>query len=461
MADRSAQALFERVAEILMEGEAPALYGAEKLLNALNLSIAEPLAQLLYDEEVQLRRNAAWLLRKYGAETAVDPLIGALYDTDKKVRSFAAIALGVLEDTRAVQALMVTLRDAYIPVRLNAVRALGQIGDQRALNVLLATVENDDEDTEVQAAAVQSLGKLGNINALDLLFAAMNDPRKSVHVEAGMAMARMGEPALDVLINSLRNGDENNRRRRCVSAMALGWMVGGEILGDKWKSINRAVEALVAESGSDDRRLRYELAQALGMTGDLRAIEPLVIGLRYDVTVVRRSAAKALKEMIAFASFSLSAIVPPLIEALDDADADVRYNAIAALGKLRDPRAIEPLFACLQHPDPEMAYCAVSALANIGDPQLTKPLCNLLREDDPWLRRCVAMALGKMGHPRAVKPLIYSLRDPEPEVRRWAAISLGQIGDQRAAEALYERLDDAIENVRLAAREALLGMGID
>lgn len=461
MADRSPHALFERVAEILMEGEAPALYRAEKQLNTLETVITEPLSELLYDDEVQLRRNAAWLLRKYGDENAVDPLIGALYDTDKKVRSFAAIALGVLEDERAVQALIVTLRDSYIPVRLNAARALGHIGDQRAVNVLLAIVENEDEDTEVQAAAIQSLGKLGSINAIDLLFAAMNDPRKSVHVEAGMAMARMGEASLDVLIKTLKNGESGNRQRRCVSAMALGWMVGGDFLGENWKAINRAVEALVSESGTEDKRLRYELAQALGMTGDLRAIEPLVIGLRYDITVVRRSAAKALKEMISFASFSLSAIVPPLLEALDDPDADVRYNVVAALGKLRDPRAIEPLFDCLDHPDPEMAYCAVSALADIGDPQLTKPLCNLLREDDGWLRRCVAMALGKMGHPRAVKPLIYSLRDPEPEVRRWAAISLGQIGDHRAVDGLYERLDDPIENVRSAAREALLGMGID
>lgn len=461
MAELSPEALFERVAEILMDGEAPALYSAEQLLNALEAPIVEPLTHLLYDEEVQLRRNAAWLLRKYGDESAVDPLIGALYDSDKKVRSFAAIGLGVLEDVRAVQALLVTLRDVYVPVRLNAVRALGQIGDKRAISVLIATVENEDEDTEVQAAAIQSLGRISSIQAIDLLFAAMNDPRKSVHVEAGMAMARMGEPALDVLIQTLKDNGRNNNRRRCVAAMALGWMVGGDFLGENWKAINRAVEALVAESGSEDKTMRYELAQALGMTGDLRAIEPLVIGLRYDVTVVRRSASKALKEMISFASFSLSAIVPPVIEALDDLDADVRYNAIEALGKLRDPRGIEPLFACFDHPDPEMAYCAVSALADIGDPQLTKPLTNLLRAEDGALRRCVAMALGKMGHPRAVKPLMYSLRDTEPEVRRWAAISLGQIGDDRAAQSLYERLDDPVESVRLAAREALLTMGID
>jgi HEAT repeat protein len=59
--------------------------------------------------------------------------------------------------------------------------------------------------------------------------------------------------------------------------------------------------------------------------------------------------------------------VESMIEALKHDDANVRWEAVRALGALRDSRAVEPLLEALGDPDPDVRRKAVLALAKIRD----------------------------------------------------------------------------------------------
>jgi HEAT repeat protein len=54
--------------------------------------------------------------------------------------------------------------------------------------------------------------------------------------------------------------------------------------------------------------------------------------------------------------------VDPLIAALQDGASDVRKEAIRALGRIHDERAIDPIIALLQDADSEVRRAAVRTL---------------------------------------------------------------------------------------------------
>lgn len=414
--------------------------------------------ELTLSESPRVRRNAAWLLRLFGTPDATDYLTSSLNDDpDAKVRQFAAVALGRIGDASAVEGLAAAINDADVGVRLNVVRALGTLGEPTVVGLLIQKLKNNKEDDEVQAMAARALGQMRAREALNPLFNSLNRKSLSISTESAMALARLGAPAMLRLLEALRNDKKHYQRRRRASAHALGWMVGRGYLGDNPHAITAAMESLVAESGSLEPTVREEVAQALGTTNDIRALEPLTIGLLYDVSSVRRSSVKALKELASAGKIPMSAAVDPLIQATADQDEDVRRDAIAALGYTGHPRAIETLFLLMEDAadDHEQRYRALLALGHTRSEAVVKPVSRYMRSKDPWTRRCVAVALGQLGYARGLKPLLIALNDVEPEVRQWAVIALGQLGDPSIAVQLAERVDDPDERVQHAVRAVL------
>lgn len=449
----------DEIRAVLRSKQAPALYRIEQQLLQSDNNVEQVLIEALYDDAPTIRRNAAWLLRKFGTEKAVEWLADSLQDSDTRVRQFAAISLGQIGDARAVEPLAFALDDADVGVRLNVVRALGLIGEHTVVALLISVLKNNREDDEVQAQAARALGLMRAREAVSALFNALNRKSISIHTEAAMALARIGPVALPRLIEALQNDKKQYRQRRRAAAHAVGWMVGGKHLAEYPDGINIAMEALIAEAGSIDVTVRQEFAQALGRTHDIRALEPLTIGLLYDVPSVRRSSTKALLELAQAKIVPMAAAVEPLIEALNDQDIDVRYTAIEALGHVRDARAIPPLFGLSADRDPDARYRAIVALGDTGDESVVKPVSRLLRDRDTWTRRCAALALGRLRHPKGLKPLIVGLSDPEADVRLWAALALAQIGEPSVIPNLEEHRQDPVPKVRHAIEAALRELG--
>jgi HEAT repeat protein len=78
-----------------------------------------------------------------------------------------------------------------------------------------------------------------------------------------------------------------------------------------------------------------------------------------------------------------------------------------------------------------------------------------LADPDPMRRYRAAEALGRLRDPGAVEGLLLALDDPDWRVRYKAAWALGTIGDMRAYRPLEHHMQDPVDSVQEMIREAL------
>jgi HEAT repeat protein len=183
--------------------------------------------------------------------------------------------------------------------------------------------------------------------------------------------------------------------------------------------------------------------------------------------------------------------VPGLLEILrTKEDEGLRLDAIAALGRIGDRRAVDAILPFLKLPV-EKRRVVLSALGSIADPRTEGVLIQALRSstDDPDARAQVALGLGAIGTPNALRALQDALADlnltvadaaalglqragaraipylasaarsENPAVRRRAATALGGIQEAQAVQWLGALLNDTEPTVRRAAADALGKVG--
>ena len=409
----------------------------------------------------RVRCEAAEALGDLGNSRAVKSLIRAHGHDDNDVREAAAEALVKL-GTPAVELLVKALFDGHGDVRRSAARLLGRLGDPRAVEPLIKALG----DWAVCKAAAEALGKLGDPRAVGPLFKALCDRVGPERAAAAEALAQLGDPvwkqwflgddgdfvrlaqsqhprAFELLSNALANGFD-----AAAAAQALG------ILGDLG-----AIEPLIKALGDGDEHVREAAAAALvelgepdwrqwvhGDGGDFMrlaesqhplAIEPLIKALGYGKNFCW--AARALGKLCD------PRAVEPLIKALGGCNNFARGPAASALGEIGDPRAVEPLIKVLM--DGWACREAGEALSKLRDPRVVELLIETLDNVKGWDREKAVKAaeagaglLGKLGDPRAVQPLIKALSADDKRVGRAAAKALGELGDPRSVNRLIQAL---------------------
>lgn len=111
---------------------------------------------------------------------SVDALMFALSHRKKNIRLNAAKILGAISNPKSIDALILTLRDNNKLVRREASTALSRMG-QIAVDPLIEIL--DDEDWRVRGAAAWALGNLKDDVAIEPLEALLED--ESGYVRAG------------------------------------------------------------------------------------------------------------------------------------------------------------------------------------------------------------------------------------------------------------------------------------
>jgi HEAT repeat protein len=134
------------------------------------------------------RVTAVDALGKLGDARAVDPLIAALNDENPNIRDHAAQALGVLRDPRAVNPLIALLKDENELVRGPAEEALTKIGDV-AIDPLMEFLKREN-DKEVYWRAIQAIALMHSPRAVEALLTAISDKRRDVRSYAVDYLAR-------------------------------------------------------------------------------------------------------------------------------------------------------------------------------------------------------------------------------------------------------------------------------
>ncbi len=241
------------------------------------------------------------------------------------------------------------------------------------------------------------------------------------------------------------------------------------------------VDGLIEALRSDDGLTRQRAALTLGNLGGPKAAEPLIRALGDPVTAVREAAADSL-------ALLGDAAVGPLVELIENPEASGRYEepaaaegpatvtgpggrtwevetrkdlrqvyAVAILGEIGDPAAVEPLVRALRHANDDLRCQASGALAKFGSGAV-ESLTVMFTDPDPDVRIVAAGVLGDTGDPAAVEPLVEALGDGNADVRGAAGGSLVRLGDA-AVDRLIEATSESDRNVRLYAAGALKYIG--
>jgi hypothetical protein len=178
---------------------------------------------LLEHADVEVRSNAAEMLKTIPSYEAVPALVAALNDSTPDVRARAAEALGVIGSTECVEPLLALLDDTEAWVRMAAMRSLALLGSDEFL--ARAAITAEDEGTWIRASTVESLGVLGAEEGLSLVLDALGDEEPHVRRSAVVAALQIGSSrACQTLARASGDEDwevrlyaaESQRRLRCT-----------------------------------------------------------------------------------------------------------------------------------------------------------------------------------------------------------------------------------------------------
>jgi HEAT repeat protein len=381
------------------------------------------------------------------------------------------------------------LKSPYVQQRIECAQRLRAMGEKAApaiptLVALLADANRTGHPEWAMVSvcpgneAVKALVAIGPAAARPLV-AALGSPDPLVRRRAAEALHDIGEarpsaplaPAVGPLERLLRGDPVVDVR--AAAARALG--------------VLRAIDPLAAALKDADPTVRALAAHAM-IVRDARAIPPLMEALDDRDARVRGEAVDS-AGFVAGATGDRRA-VPALIERLADKEPWIRTRAAEALGRARDPRAIEPLIRARHGTHAGGAgTSALMALEAYGEPWARARLIEIVKAGDEDLGPTAAEVLASLGEKAAVEPLLAALagkpypdrskvvnalarlgeaRDPRlmetmlrilkegpwPE-REQAAFGLGRIGDRRAIGPLMAALKDPSPWVRTRAAYAL------
>ena len=148
--------------------------------------------------------------------------------------------------------------------------------------------------------------------------------------------------------------------------------------------------------------------------------------------VLRNAALSALERQGPYA-------VPHLVSLSRGENAEVAMFAVQILSRIKDPGSARALLPLLEHGDSNIAQAAIEALGALKAREAVPGLIRLL-DADLWLQFAAVAALGEIGDPRAVQALLDAV--PNEMLSEPAVDALGRIASPEALPRLLTLLAD-------------------
>jgi HEAT repeat protein len=253
---------------------------------------------------------------------------------------------------------------------------------------------------------------------------------------------------LNELIRTARKGEDAGIRREVI--IQLGY--------EKDPKVYSVLVQLLSDPNSS---ICHASIISLGRYNNPDAIEEIIKPkiLHSKVTNIRWAAVAAMGKLGDFR------IIDHLLKMVDDSEWIVRNQAVTELKEkirdiieLHDSKYARILIRLLALEDREIVDLAIEGFYELVDEGVDL-LLDALKRPSWRMRMNAARALGEINTPKAVIPLMDLLQDTEWQVRKEATRALGEIRDKRAVEQLIQKLCDNVEKVQREARFALARYG--
>lgn len=339
------------------------------------------------------------------------------------------------------------------------------------------------KDIMMKMGAIRVLQEKPKDDFIASLMDAMNDSDRLVRINAAITLGKAKNPlAVPILVyHAVSDPDKDVK---LYSSWAYRQM-------DYAKASPQLVKVLLESSGRDMVRFA---ANEIRQKNDSKAVDTLIQHFQskglytgYDLDM---PAINGLYE-IGYAT------VEPLVKCLDNEDTRVQANAVYALGKIGDERAVQPmvnhlananlelrsrisdalikigrasipaLVKLLDNKDRELKWIGAFCLAQIG-PDAEAALLNTLKQRGPLASEEIIYALGIAGRKDSFSPLynIY-IATPDDSVKAWSTIGLASIiasnysgiADKASADKFLKELGDQLKPHMLLSFDMLYSLG--
>lgn len=354
----------EPLMKTLKGNDDKARWAAAHLL--VKIKTPETAAQLideLHSSDCKVRRVAAWSLRVIQSPRAVKYLIEALNDQDGEVCKLAAEALGAHGDSSAVDPLMQVLKDtsADSVLRINAATALESLRADEAANDLLGILLNEDETPDLRQCIARVLVSLDCSSIVKHLITVFNDGKTDGIVRRHLAWilaALKANEAEDSFVSMRKDKDYQLRRVILEGLVSMNspqvadFMIEALDDDDVWirrfaaaelgeikdpRAIGPLLDTLRMSSQHDPLDpITQAVFQALRTIGDSRAEGPLIALIREKGYPFRVLVAETLGAIGGDRS------IEALKEALQDEEYGMRRTAAKAVSDIMARSSIDP-----------------------------------------------------------------------------------------------------------------------
>jgi HEAT repeat protein len=338
----------EAALDMLKQGDFQARWDAVKVISDLGEGAISPILALLQSEsDWELQWFIIRILGNLQQPNTIPALVECLVATaHTDVAAMAAVSLSNFGQT-AIAPLVSVLH--HTPTRLLTVQALTQIRHPQALAPLLQVAE--DENPEVRAVAIEALGHFHDApEILPVLLAALQDPAAPVRRSAvmGLGFQAEGQQQVERLKPLLVDLNLEVAQQTAIALGRMGTPEAVAMLNQAlWDSperlqieIIRAIVRVGTDLAMDGLQsfvpmaaiaVRQEMVTVLG-----RLENPQMKGRATEILLRLLAAGESNgrgKQAIALSLGQLGQVeaLDALIQLLADADAGVRFHAIAAL----------------------------------------------------------------------------------------------------------------------------------
>jgi len=227
----------ETLTQALKDKDRRVQEAAEDALETIKVSVLEKkrdvkglIKALSHSDYYLARASAAKSLGKIGDRRAIKPLVKACKDTKLYVRKLTAFALAKFGDERAIEPLGEILEGGPDWFEKNRIiKALGEIGGARIVTALCKAFGESNSLVRLEAIHLidEIFGNVGGREAFDFI---IKDPKAfksfvgvlswddnfNVRKAAVRALEKIGEPALEPLIKTIKNRDTYEHARKAA-----------------------------------------------------------------------------------------------------------------------------------------------------------------------------------------------------------------------------------------------------
>ncbi|MBF0408200.1 MAG: HEAT repeat domain-containing protein [Candidatus Riflebacteria bacterium] len=364
-------------------------------------------------------------------QSSWDDFTESLFSSLPALREMAVLELPAWAESgkTITDVLAKSLQDDSSAVARAAAVVAGRMGtpDPEIINIFESRL--DDQDDLFRRTMVTALARMGS-PAIPLLIKMLNDRDLFIRQYASMTLEQLSEKSVPELVKMLSFA--NQRRQVSDVLIRIGGIAEPELL----KGMENA--------GSDTRFAIMEILEKIGPS-----TLPKLLEFLGDTDSSKRAIEETCGKIEADS-------VPHLMNLLREEAVETRCIAAAALVRVGKP-AVKPLITALSDTNASIAWVAAHALVQIGVPALPE-IITALENSDNSLKWMIADIMIKIGE-HSIPHLVSGLKNSDNIVRQISVHALGELGS--VSPAILGHLQTVFQNEKSEDVKGLMKIVIE